>query len=155
MSSEGQKVKIHNRGIANAKMDLTLNATTAASTATTSTAAAWQWTESITPLAHSDPFPLSRITLRQEFMAFQFPDPSVTPEFTGANGITYSWDATDGKWVVKSFAAEDIIGDCATSEDTVCDQLEQLKLGLVEVEEEIESIAPALERGVWLYEQQS
>ena len=32
-------------------------------------------------------------------MAFQFPDPSVTPEFTGANGITYSWDATDGKWV--------------------------------------------------------
>ena len=88
-------------------------------------------------------------------MAFQFPDPSVTPEFTGANGITYSWDATDGKWVVKSFAAEDIIGDCATSEDTVCDQLEQLKLGLVEVEEEIESIAPALERGVWLYEQQS
>ena len=34
-------------------------------------------------------------------MAFQFPDPSVTPEFTGANGITYSWDATDGKWVVK------------------------------------------------------
>ena len=88
-------------------------------------------------------------------MAFQFPDPSVTPEFTGANGITYSWDATDGKWVIKSFAAEDIIGDCATSEDTVCDQLEQLKLGLVEVEEEIESIAPALERGVWLYEQQS
>ena len=36
-------------------------------------------------------------------MAFQFPDPSVTPEFTGANGITYSWDATDGKWVVKGF----------------------------------------------------
>ena len=34
-------------------------------------------------------------------MAFQFPDPNVTPEFTGANGITYSWDATDGKWVVK------------------------------------------------------
>ena len=30
-------------------------------------------------------------------MAFQFPDPSVTPEFTGANGITYTWDATDGK----------------------------------------------------------
>ena len=39
-------------------------------------------------------------------MAFQFPDPNVTPEFTGANGITYSWDATDGKWVTKSFAVE-------------------------------------------------
>ena len=36
-------------------------------------------------------------------MTFQFPDPSVTPEFTGDNGITYSWDATDGKWVVKGF----------------------------------------------------
>ena len=40
-------------------------------------------------------------------MAFQFPDPSVTPEFTGANGITYSWDATDGKWVVKGFSTEE------------------------------------------------
>ena len=88
-------------------------------------------------------------------MAFQFPDPNVTPKFKGANGITYSWDVTDGKWVVKGFAVESVIGDCATSEDTVCDQLEQLKLGLVEVEEEIESIAPALERGVWLYEQQT
>ena len=36
-------------------------------------------------------------------MAFQFPDPNITPEFTGANGITYAWDATDGKWVVKGF----------------------------------------------------
>jgi len=36
-------------------------------------------------------------------MAFQFPDPGVTPEFTGANGITYSWDADDSKWVVKGF----------------------------------------------------
>ena len=36
-------------------------------------------------------------------MAFQFPDPNVTREFTGANGITYSWDATDGKWVGKRF----------------------------------------------------
>ena len=39
-------------------------------------------------------------------MAFQFPDPNVTPEFTGDNGITYSWDATDGKWVTKSFGVE-------------------------------------------------
>ena len=39
-------------------------------------------------------------------MAFQFPDPNVTPEFTGDNGITYSWDATDSKWVVKRYAAD-------------------------------------------------
>ena len=36
-------------------------------------------------------------------MAFQFPDPTETLEFTAANGITYSWGATDGKWVVKGF----------------------------------------------------
>ena len=88
-------------------------------------------------------------------MAFQFPDPIVTPEFTGDNGITYVWDDSDGKWVIGSIASEDIIGDCANSEDTVCDQLEQIKLGLVEIEEELESLAPALERGVWLYEQQT
>ena len=66
-------------------------------------------------------------------MAFQFPDPNVTPEFTGANGITYSWDATDGKWVVKGFAAESVIGPCASSNNTICDQL-------LELEEEIENL---------------
>lgn len=75
-------------------------------------------------------------------MAFQFPDPSVTPEFTGANGITYTWDATDGKWVVKGFAAESVIGPCASSSNTICDQL-------TELEEEIEALAPSVERGVW------
>ena len=76
-------------------------------------------------------------------MAFQFPDPSVTPEFTGANGITYSWDATDGKWVVKGFAAESVIGPCASSSNTICDQL-------TELEEEIDAIAPSVERGIWI-----
>ena len=75
-------------------------------------------------------------------MAFQFPDPSVTPEFTGANGITYSWDATDGKWVVKGFAAESVIGPCASSSNTICDQL-------TELEEEIDALAPSVERGFW------
>ena len=42
-------------------------------------------------------------------MAFTFPNPNTTTEFTGDNGITYSWDAVDGKWVVKGFAnAEDL-----------------------------------------------
>ena len=35
-------------------------------------------------------------------MAFQFPDPNTTPEFTAANGVVYAYDTTDGKWVVKS-----------------------------------------------------
>ena len=35
-------------------------------------------------------------------MAFQFPDPNTTPEFTAANGVVYAYDNTDGKWVVKS-----------------------------------------------------
>ena len=39
-------------------------------------------------------------------MAFNFPDPNVTTEFTGDNGITYSWDANDGKWQIKRYAAD-------------------------------------------------
>jgi len=35
-------------------------------------------------------------------MAFQFPDPNTTSEFTAANGVVYAYDNTDGKWVVKS-----------------------------------------------------
>ena len=37
-------------------------------------------------------------------MAFTFPNPNTTTEFTADNGITYSWDPVDGKWVVKGFA---------------------------------------------------
>jgi len=39
-------------------------------------------------------------------MAFQFPDPFVTPEFTGANGVTYQWDTADEKWVIKGFQVD-------------------------------------------------
>ena len=39
-------------------------------------------------------------------MSFTFPDPNVTTEFTGDNGITYSWDAVDGKWQIKRYAAD-------------------------------------------------
>lgn len=39
-------------------------------------------------------------------MAFTFPNPDTTPEFTGDNGITYSWDATDGKWIIKGYSAD-------------------------------------------------
>ena len=45
-------------------------------------------------------------------MAFNFPDPLVTPEFTAANGITYQWDNDGpGKWVVKSFLHEGALVD--------------------------------------------
>jgi len=40
-------------------------------------------------------------------MPFTFPDPQVTSEFTGANGISYAWDADDSKWQVKTFKAEE------------------------------------------------
>ena len=40
-------------------------------------------------------------------MPFTFPDPTVTPEFTAANGITYSWDGEDEKWVVKAYKTGD------------------------------------------------
>ena len=39
-------------------------------------------------------------------MAFQFPDPQTTPEFTADNGITYSWDVDDSKWQIKGFHAD-------------------------------------------------
>jgi hypothetical protein len=39
-------------------------------------------------------------------MTFQFPNPSVTTEYTARNGITYSWDNKDKKWRVKSFGAD-------------------------------------------------
>jgi len=38
-------------------------------------------------------------------MTFTFPNPSVTPQFTGDNGITYRWDTADKKWQVKGFGS--------------------------------------------------
>ena len=60
-------------------------------------------------------------------MAFTFPDPNVTTEFTGDNGITYSWDAVDGKWQVKTTAA-----------------LDDIRQDIIELEEEIDAIAPSV-----------
>ena len=39
-------------------------------------------------------------------MTFNFPDPLATTQFTASNGITYSWDAIDGKWQIKRYAAD-------------------------------------------------
>ena len=65
-------------------------------------------------------------------MAFQFPDPQTTPEFTADNGITYSWDVDDSKWQVKTTAA-----------------LEDIRQDIIELEEEIDAIAPSVERGFY------
>jgi hypothetical protein len=37
-------------------------------------------------------------------MSYAFPNPLVTPVFTAPNGITYSWDDVDSKWVIKQYA---------------------------------------------------
>jgi len=37
-------------------------------------------------------------------MSYAFPNPLITPVFTAPNGITYSWDAVDSKWVIKQYA---------------------------------------------------
>ena len=65
-------------------------------------------------------------------MAFQFPDPQTTPEFTADNGITYSWDVDDSKWQVKTTAA-----------------LDDIRQDIIELEEEIDAIAPSVERGFY------
>lgn len=48
-------------------------------------------------------------------MAFTFPDPSLTPEFEGDNGITYLWDDVDNKWIVKGFSNDGDIENNLTS----------------------------------------
>ena len=65
-------------------------------------------------------------------MAFQFPDPQTTAEFTADNGITYSWDVDDSKWQVKTTAA-----------------LDDIRQDIIELEEEIDAIAPSVERGFY------
>ena len=67
-------------------------------------------------------------------MPFNFPDPQTTPEFTADNGITYSWDVDDSKWQVKTTAA-----------------LEDIRQDIIELEEEIDAIAPSVERGSWQF----
>ena len=67
-------------------------------------------------------------------MPFTFPDPQTTSEFTGDNGITYSWDVDDSKWQVKTTAA-----------------LDDIRQDIIELEEEIDAIAPSVERGRWVF----
>ena len=61
-------------------------------------------------------------------MSINFPDPNITQEFTGANGITYVWDANDGKWVIKSAGSDSLYvkktGDTMTGPLTMDDASE-------------------------------
>ena len=71
-------------------------------------------------------------------MAFQFPNPNTTPEFTAANGVVYAYDNTDGKWVVKSSPFQgDYVqtgGDTMTGELTMDDADILMDNGNVEFE---------------------
>ena len=67
-------------------------------------------------------------------MAFTFPNPSVTSEFTADNGITYAWDPDDKKWQVKTSAA-----------------IDDIRQDIIELEEEIDALAPSIDRGKWTF----
>ena len=114
-------------------------------------------------------------------MAFTFPDPNVTPEFTGPNAITYIWDSNDNKWVIKTTgsdalyvkkAGDTMTGDLllqdndgdpaeytdatdpstAVNKKYVDEQDEILQQEIIELEEEIDAIAPSLQRGEWEFD---
>ena len=59
----------------------------------------------------------------------------------------FYWDATTGAW--KRICAEDQIGDCLEDGQTVCDRLVSIEGNIIELEEEIDAIAPSVERGLW------
>ena len=65
-------------------------------------------------------------------MAFIFP--SDKSDFTAPNGITYSWDATDEKWVVKTFktTAADLDGYVTTEEFTTDQQRQDEDIAVLE-----------------------
>ena len=59
----------------------------------------------------------------------------------------FYWDAATGVW--KRICAEDQIGDCLEDGQTVCDRLITIEGDIIELEEEIDAIAPSVERGLW------
>ena len=61
----------------------------------------------------------------------------------------FYWDAATGAW--KRLCADDRIGDCLQSGETVCDRLGIIENDIIELEEEIDAIAPSVERGVWAF----
>ena len=65
----------------------------------------------------------------------------------------FYWDASTGAW--KRVCDRDKIGDCLDDDnnETVCDKLEALRQDVIELEEEIDAIAPSVEYGTWKWEQ--
>ena len=57
-------------------------------------------------------------------MAFTFPDPNVATEVTAPNGITYTWDAADEKWSVKSYGVDQDTFDTRFVNSTGGDEME-------------------------------
>ena len=61
----------------------------------------------------------------------------------------FYWDETAGAWKRICTSEEDQIGDCLEDDQTVCDRLEVIEGNIIELEEEIDAIAPSVERGFW------
>ena len=61
----------------------------------------------------------------------------------------FYWDAATGAW--KRLCEADRIGDCLQNQETVCDRLVSIENDVIELEEEIDAIAPSVERGVWRF----
>ena len=61
----------------------------------------------------------------------------------------FYWDATAGAWKRICTPEEDQIGDCLEDGQTVCDRLVSIEDNIIELEEEIDAIAPSVERGFW------
>ena len=80
-------------------------------------------------------------------MALDFP--------TGiADGHEYEgfyWDAAAGVW--RRLCDRDRIGDCLdeNADETVCDRLTFLQNEIIELEEEIDALAPSIQRGSWQF----
>ena len=64
-------------------------------------------------------------------------------------GVFYIYNASKNQWI--DLPPRDRIGDCLNEaeKETVCDRLEFIQNEIIELEEEIDAIAPSVERGSW------
>jgi len=63
----------------------------------------------------------------------------------------FYWDSAAGVW--KRLCDRDKIGDCLdeNADETVCDRLTFLQNEIIELEEEIDALAPSIQRGSWQF----
>ena len=68
-------------------------------------------------------------------MTTSFPTDKTQP-FVAENGVTYYWDSN--RWRVKQYKLDDAA-------------LDDIRQDIIELEEEIDAIAPSVERGKWTF----